>query len=80
MEVKNYRIEGEMLIGGEWQKFVFETRALKPEHALERMYSELGSRHKLKRAHIRVKSIQEIPPDELRNPYIRSIALWKGPT
>lgn len=77
MEVKNYRIEGEMLIRNTWQKFVYEARALNARQALERMYSELGSRHKLKRVHIKVKNIREVPPEELKNPYIRAIALWK---
>jgi len=50
-----------------WQKFVKEVLALKPEHALEKVYSELGSRHKLRRRHIKVLSIKEISIDEVRD-------------
>ncbi len=75
-EVKNFRIEGKMLVAGKWQKFKVEVRALRAEHALEKVYSDLGSRHKLKRSHIRIEKIVEIPPEELENPYIRELAMW----
>ncbi|MCD6488996.1 MAG: 50S ribosomal protein L18a [Desulfurococcales archaeon] len=70
-KVRIYRIEGLMLISHDrnptWQKFVKEVLALKPEHALEKVYSELGSRHKLRRRHIKVLSIKEISVDEVRD-------------
>ncbi len=78
MEVKVYSVEGVMLIGHdrkpEWRKFKVYVRALKPEHALERVYSELGSRHKLKRAHIRVESIVEVPLEEVGDARIIKLA------
>jgi large subunit ribosomal protein LX len=68
-EVKVYLVEGEMLLGHdsrpEWRKFRVYVRALKPRDALERVYSELGSRHKLKRRHIRVASVREVPLEEV---------------
>lgn len=68
-----------MLIGHDknprWQVFRKEVIALKPEHALEKIYSELGSRHKLRRKHIRITSIKEISPEEARDPVI--IALYE---
>ncbi len=73
-EIKNYRVIGKMLIGGEWQKFTFEARGLSKKHVIERVYSELGSRHKLKRSHIKIERIEEIPPEEIRNPLLRQIA------
>ncbi len=50
-----------------WQKFVKEVTALKPEQALEKIYSLLGSNHKLKRRHIKILSIKEIPPEEAQD-------------
>ncbi|RLF16990.1 MAG: 50S ribosomal protein LX [Thermoprotei archaeon] len=67
-EVKIFRIRGKMLIGDSWQKFSLEVRALRKEHALEKVYSNLGSRHKLKRAHIKIEKIEEISPEEVTKP------------
>jgi len=78
-EVKVFRVEGRMLIAHDtlptWQKFVKDVRALKPEHAIEKVYSLLGSKHKLKRKHIKIERVYEIPPEESKDPSI--IALSK---
>ncbi len=78
-EVKIYRIEGYMLISHDrnpkWQVFRKEVLALRPEHALEKIYSELGSRHKLRRKHIRITRIKEISFDEASDPMV--IALYE---
>ena len=74
MKVKYFRVEGRMLISHDrfprWQKFKKEVRAVKPEDAIEKIYSELGSKHKLKRAHIRVESVKEISRDEVTDPLL----------
>ncbi|MCC6015878.1 MAG: 50S ribosomal protein L18a [Desulfurococcaceae archaeon] len=76
-EVKVYRITGFMLIGQDkypqWVKFVKEIRALKPEHAIERLYSELGSKHKVKRANIKIVDIVEIKPEEAEDRLARDL-------
>ncbi len=68
-EIKLYRISGRMMISHDrfptWNKFSVVVRALSKEHALERVYSELGSRHKLKRYHIKIGSIEEVPIDQV---------------
>ena len=73
-EVKVYRVEGEMLIAHdrfpEWRKFVKYVRALKPEHALERVYSELGSNHKVRRRHIKIQKVEEVPLEEVDDLYM----------
>lgn len=77
-EIKIYRIEGFMLVSQDklprWMKFAKEIRALNPEHALEKLYSEMGSRHKVKRANIRIVDIKEIGVEEARSKYIRDLA------
>lgn len=77
-EVKVYLVEGEMLLGHdsrpEWRKFRVYVRALKPRDALERVYSELGSRHRLKRRHIRVASVREVPPEEVDDMRVLKLA------
>ena len=49
-------------------------RALKPEHALEKVYSDLGSRHKLKRYHIKIEKIEEIGLEEVEDLRILRLA------
>jgi len=70
-EVKIFRIRGKMLLSHdrypEWRSFTLYVRALKPEHALEKVYSELGSRHKLKRYHIRVEEVKEVSLEEVED-------------
>ncbi len=74
-EVKVYRIKG-------WFKtrkntvhhFVKEVRALKKEHALEIIYSEIGSKHRVKRRLIRIEEIREIKPEEAKDHMIRILS------
>jgi len=78
VEVKIYRISGKILISHDrlptWQKFSIEVRALKPEDAIEKVLSELGSRHKLRRRHIRIEEVKEISLEEATNPQVRALA------
>lgn len=77
-EVKVFRIRGQMMLSHdrypEWRKFTVYVRALKPEHALERVYSELGSRHKLKRRHIKIEEVAEVPLEEVEDVNIIKLA------
>ncbi len=81
MEVKFYRVTGRMLLAHDrmpyWQKFSKEVRAVKPEDAVEKVLSELGSRHKVKRHHIVIEKVEEIPPEEVRNQYLLQLAQLK---
>lgn len=73
-EVKIYRVEGYMLISHDrypvWQKFVKDVRAIKPEHAIEYVYSVMGSRHKVKRKQIKITNVREITADQAKDRYI----------
>ena len=79
MKVKIYRVEGQMLISHDKfpriQRFVKDVRAVKPEDAIEIVYSELGSRHKLKRKHIKIFKIYEIPPEETKDVNLYRLSL-----
>ncbi len=74
MDVKIFRIEGKFRMGDEFNKFVKEVRAVKKEHAIEKIYSELGSKHKVKRFHIIIKKVEEIKPEEAKDPIIRYLS------
>ncbi len=54
MTSKIYRITGEFVKPQLKSRIplMMEVRAMKPEDALERVYSEIGSRHKVKRREI----------------------------
>ena len=60
MNVKTYEVSGKMKIKNRWNKFSMTVRALKPEHAIERVFSLLGSRHKLKRFDIKIEEVREL--------------------
>lgn len=81
-EVKIYRISGLALFGHdrypEWRKFSVEVRALKEEHAVEHVYSLMGSRHKLKRQNIKILRVEEIPLESVRSPFIRDLSRIEG--
>lgn len=68
-DVKFFLVEGRMLIRPhkmpEWWNFRKYVRALKPEHAVEKVLSELGSNHKIKRYHIKIERVVEVPPEEV---------------
>ncbi len=70
-EVKIFKVIGKMMISHdkfpEWRKFEIYVRALKEEHAKEKIYSDLGSRHKLKRYHIKIENIIEVPLEEVED-------------
>jgi large subunit ribosomal protein LX len=58
-EVKKFKITGEIKKGLSKIPFSVELSALKKEHALQRLYAEMGSRHRARRFEIKIKNIQE---------------------
>jgi len=77
-EVKNFRVIGEIVKPNLKTGFRKEVRALKPEDALEEVYKEIGSRHRVRRFQIRVLKVEEIKPEEIEDPTVRKLALGKG--
>lgn len=71
-EIANiYRISGYYIKVKTKIPFIFECRAYKVENALEKVFSELGSRHRVKRDRIfieRDKGIKTINAEDARNP------------
>jgi ribosomal protein L20A (L18A) len=58
-EVKKFRIIGEIKKGKSRIPFCVEFSALKQEHALQRVYAEMGSRHRARKFEITITKIQE---------------------
>lgn len=72
-EVKVFRITGKIDKPNWKTKFRKEVRALKPEDAVEKIYKELGSKHRAKRFQIKILEVKEISPEEVTNPIIQKL-------
>jgi len=66
-KVKIFRIRGEIRKRNFYTNFVKEVRALKDKDAVEQVYKNLGSCHRVKRHHISIFSVDEIEPEEASN-------------
>ncbi len=55
--------------------FVKEILADKPEHAVERVYAEIGSKHRVKRVFMKINSVEEISPEEIKNPILKKMVV-----
>ncbi|WP_456472718.1 50S ribosomal protein L18Ae [Methanocaldococcus sp.] len=72
--VKIFRIEGKILKSKREPIFFRrEYKALKPEHALEQVYSEFGGLYKVKRSRIKILKIEEISPEEVTSNLVRAL-------
>lgn len=58
-EVRKFKITGEIRKAKLKIPFSVEYDALKQEHALQRLYAEMGSRHRARRFEIKVADIKE---------------------
>ena len=75
MEVKVFRVKGIFEKEGRKFKFTKEYRALKPEDIKELVFSEIGSKHRVKRSKIVIENIEEIKPEEAENPIVKRFSL-----
>ncbi len=73
-EVKVFRIEGYYVKKRKKIFFSEEMRALSKEHALELIYSNIGSRHRVKRRDVIIEEINVISPKEAKNVVVRTLS------
>ncbi|EHP86600.1 50S ribosomal protein L18Ae [Methanotorris formicicus] len=71
--IKVFRIKGEIVDKDEPMVFTKEYRALKEEDALELLYSEIGSKHGVRRRMIKVHEVEEISEDEITDPILKKM-------
>lgn len=77
-EVKIFRVSGQ-IVKPNWKTgFEKEVRALKPEEAVETIYTDLGSRHRARRFQIRINAVVEIKPEEIQDPVLRKMVLGEA--
>ncbi len=75
-EVKVFRVIGRITKPNLRTKFQKEVRAVKPEDAVEDVYKILGSKHKVKRFHIKVELVEEVKnPEEIKDPIVKDLTL-----
>jgi len=74
-KVKVFRVTGEIVKPNLRTTFKKEVRALKPENAKEKVYMELGSKHRAKRFQIKISKIEEVQPQEIETPLIKKLTL-----
>ncbi|MEM2272979.1 MAG: 50S ribosomal protein L18Ae [Candidatus Bathyarchaeia archaeon] len=65
-EIKTYTVIGRIDKPNFKTMFRKNIRALKPEHAIEEVYKLIGSKHRVKRFHIKIIKIEEDAEKEKR--------------
>jgi len=73
MSSKIWRAKGAYRKGKRSFTFTKELLADKDSHVRERILSEVGSRHRVKRNEIDISEIKEIKPEEVTNLELRKI-------
>jgi len=69
-EVKKFQIAGEIKKGKTRIPFNVQISGLKEEHAMQRLYAEMGSRHRARRFEIMISSVQEVKPETLAEEHV----------
>ncbi|MFP4050734.1 MAG: 50S ribosomal protein L18Ae [Thermoplasmata archaeon] len=65
--MKVYRVKGKFRMGrkrGQRQRFAKEVIADNKEDAVEKIYSVLGSKHRVQRTNVKIYETEEVPPEE----------------
>ncbi|MFQ5762332.1 MAG: 50S ribosomal protein L18Ae [Candidatus Bathyarchaeia archaeon] len=73
-EVKTLRVTGVMKGSFRPLKFTKEVRTLNEEAAREKVYTEIGSKHKLKRFQIEIHSVEEVDFRTVKNQLTAKLA------
>jgi large subunit ribosomal protein LX len=74
-KVKVFKVTGEISKPNLKTSFKKEVIAIKSEHAVEKIYAELGSRHRVKRFQIKIVKVEEVPPEEIENPLLKKLVV-----
>jgi large subunit ribosomal protein LX len=71
--LKVFRVTGEISKPNLKTPFAKEVLVEKPEHAVEKVYAEIGSKHRVKRHHIKILNVKEVVTAEIENPILKKI-------
>ncbi|MDR2707276.1 MAG: 50S ribosomal protein L18a [Nitrososphaerota archaeon] len=73
--MKVFRVTGEINKPNLATPFSKEIIADKKEHAVEKVYTEIGSKHRVKRFQIKIEAATEVPTDQIENEILKKIVL-----
>jgi large subunit ribosomal protein LX len=73
--VKVFKVTGKINKPNLKTDFSKEIIAEKAEHAVEKVYTELGSKHRVKRYHIKIASVEEVSPEKIENPLLKKLVV-----
>ena len=73
-----FRVIGKITKPNYRTDFRKEIRALKLEEAVEKVYNEIGSKHRAKRVQIKVLKVEEISAEEVTDPIIKKLISGEG--
>ena len=73
--MKVYRVTGEIRKPNLRTPFTKEVLADKPEHAVEKAYAEIGSKHRVKRFYMKIHSVDEVSPEDIANPILKKMVV-----
>jgi large subunit ribosomal protein LX len=74
-KLKVFRVTGEIRKPNLQTPFMKEVLAAKPEHAVEKVYAEVGSKHRVKRYHMKILKVEELSPGEIENPILKKMVV-----
>lgn len=68
--MKAFRVTGKFQMGREWTKFSTEVAAESVDRARDRVYSTIGSRHRVNRRQIEIGDVAEVPAEQVTDPAV----------
>jgi Ribosomal protein L20A (L18A) len=71
--MKAFKVTGEINKPELKTSFAREVIADKSEHAVEKVYADIGSRHRVRRCHIKISSTKELKADEIEDPIVKKV-------
>ncbi len=71
--VEVYRVKGSFGERMDKQVFTIDVLATKPEDAKEKIYANVGSKHRVKRRLIRIESVETIPANETKSLVVKQL-------
>jgi large subunit ribosomal protein LX len=71
--LKVFRVTGEISKPNLRTPFAKEIVADKPEHAVEKVYAEIGSKHRVRRHHVKIMNAEEVSPENIENPILKKM-------
>jgi large subunit ribosomal protein LX len=75
IKLKVFRVTGEIRKPNLKTPFKKEVLAAKPEHAVEKVYAEIGSKHRVKRYYMKILKVEEVSPEEIENPILKKMVV-----